>query len=201
MKHGFPGKFICGLLCAACLFTGCAPSLTEEKSLVNEDGSVTVGNCLTVRNDDSRLTLMDNKDALAADGLYYATWTAGNCEAFENSDGETVDLYDAQLYLLLSENKNSEDAQKNMDTWLAAARSGYEIHTEEEITCNGQDYTQITYGCVSEDSPYDRGISVFGVLGNDAVCIELTCREGYGEDLQGMLTDFLDSCSLELHQD
>lgn len=58
--------------------------------------------------------------SLSADGLYYALWTTGNSKKYENSDGETVDLYDAQLYLLLGESKTSEAAAESMENWLTA---------------------------------------------------------------------------------
>lgn len=153
--------------------------------------------CLTVDNTDSRLTLLSNMDALSADGLYYAAWTMGGSEPYENSDGDTVDLYDAQLYFLLGEFKDAETAQNNLNTWLSAGRTNYEILSEENVTCNGQDYLLITYQFIHEDNPYVRGISAFGVFGNHAACIELTCREGFDEDLKTILIDFLNGCTYD----
>lgn len=186
-------QFLCILLCPILFLSGCsfAPA---QKQTVEKDGSVLVGNTLEVRNKDRRLALLDNKDALAADGLYYATWTAGNCEPYENKDGDTVDLYDAQLYLLLGEAKSTSDAQHDMDTWLAAAKENYEVQEEETISYGGQDYTLLAYNCKSTDTPYDRGVSAFCTNENLAVCIELTCRAGYNEDLHSMLAGFLNSC-------
>ena len=80
---------------------------------------------------------LDNKDALAADGLYYAAWSCGNAKPYENKDGDTVDLYDAQLYLLLGEAKSTENAQHDKNTWLAAAEENYDVQQKEEISCNG----------------------------------------------------------------
>lgn len=140
------------------------------------------------------LTLLDSKEALAADGLYYATWGAGNSVPYENSDGDSVDLYDAQLYLLVSETNTSKNAEKSCQTWLASAEDNYEVLTKEAITCNGQPYTVITYNCIGEDTPYDRGISALGACGATAVCAELTCTKDYGGDLMGLLTKFLDGC-------
>lgn len=182
--------FLCFLpFCAGCSFSSASNNQTAE------DGTVLVGHTLKVRNTDDRLTLLDNKDALAANGLYYATWTAGNSEPYENKDGDTVDLYDAQLYLLLGEAKSTEDAQHDMDTWLAAAKENYEVQKEDTVSYGGNSYTLLTYQCKSADTPYDRGVSAFYTDKNIAVCMELTCRADYTEDLYLMLTDFLTNCS------
>lgn len=178
-----------------CLFvSGCSSSLNKDASAENT-GIVTIGHSLEVQNTDERLTLSDNKDALAADGLYYATWVLGDSVPYENSDGETVDLYDAQLYLLLGESKNNESAQTNMKTWLAAAEANYVILDDKEVTCNEQTYHIIAYNCKEGNSPYAHGVSAFSVSNSAAVCIELTCRENYEENLETILTDFLNRCS------
>lgn len=199
-----PKYFFCFLILCISMFVlnGCSPtpSLSTENTEKNDasvenSDHVMIGSHLSIQNIDSRLQLSDNMDALAADGLYYAAWTIGNSEAYENSDGDTVDLYDAQLYLLLGEFKNAQTAQNNMDTWLAVGKENYEVISEESITCNGQSYTLITYNCVNEDNPYARGLSAFGVYHDNAVCIELTCREHFQEDLASILTDFLEHCT------
>ena len=180
--------------------TGCAasPSSLEESAVTVEDAEyVTVGSHLTVHKTDSRLTLVDHKDALASDGLYYAAWAAGSPEEYENSEGDTVDLYDAQLYLLLAECKTAEAAEDNRKSWLEAGRVNYEVTDEETISCNGQSYTLLTYHFTNEENPYSHGVSAFGVFENCAICVELTCQESYGEDLKEMLTDFLEGCSYE----
>lgn len=185
--------------CAAFMLTGCAHASllsqgTKEDTWA-DSGSITVGHNLTIQNADNRMTLSENMDVLAAEGLYYATWTMGDFEPYENSDGDTVDLYDAQLYLLLGEFPDNQDAQNNMDKWLTAGKSNYEVLSEESVTCNGQSYCLITYNCISDTNPYDRGVSAFGVYQDNAVCIELTCRENFGEDLKTILIDFLNNCT------
>lgn len=198
MRVKIKSKYITCILCIAALLTGCSvlPSASLDNAVVDSE-YVTIGNHLTVHKTDSRLTLYNNIDTLSADGLYYASWTAGDSEPYENSDGDTVDLYDAQLYLLLGEFKDSDAAQKNMDNWFAAGQTNYDVTDEETITCNGQSYTMVTYNFLNEENPYARGVSAFGVYHDLAVCVELTCREDYDEDLQQMLTDFLDNCTYD----
>lgn len=171
------------------------PMEEERESTWETSGYLELGRYLTVQKTDDRLSLLDSKDVLAANGLYYATWAIGDPEEHVNGEGETVDLYDLQLYLLLGEHKSGEEAVKDATKWLDAAKANYEILEEEEIICNGSSYSLITYNCTGEDNPYDRGISVFGVCDSISVCIEMTCREGFEEDLRAILLPFLDSCT------
>lgn len=196
MKIHMKTKQIICMICLLTLLTGCSdPSSDSTGSVTTDSEYVTIGSSLTVHNTDTRLTLLSNMDALSADGLYYASWTAGSSEPYENSDGDTVDLYDAQLYLLLGEFKSSESAQSNMENWLTAGRTNYDVTDERNITCNGQSYTIVAYNFSNEGNPYARGVSAFGVSKNLAICVELTCRDNYQEDLDQMLTDFLNGCS------
>lgn len=193
-------KYLFLTLFTAFLLTGCASAAalsSPAESLDINAEYVTIGHHLTVDNTDSRLTLLDNMDALSADGLYYAAWTMGDSEPYENNDGDTVDLYDAQLYFLLGEFKDAESAQNNMDTWLSAGKTNYDTQSEENVICNGQNYLLITYQFIHTDNPYARGVSAFSVFDNNAVCIELTCRENFDEDLKAVLTDFLNGCTYD----
>lgn len=160
-------------------------------------GYLELGHYLTVQKTDDRLSLLDSKDVLAANGLYYATWTIGDPEEYVNNEGETVDVYDVQLYLLLGEHKSDREAVKDMTKWLDAARTNYEILEEEQFTCDGLAYTLITYNCISEGNPYDRGISAFGVCDSTSVCIEMTGRESFEEELRDIMLPFLENCSYD----
>lgn len=191
-------KYLLCMICVTFMLTGCSyfPSFLEkeEEDTWADSGSVAIGKSLTIQNTANRLDLQRNIDTLSADGLYYAAWTIGDSEPYENGDGDTVDLYDAQLYLLLGEFPNGEEAQEAMDKWLTAGKTNYEVLSEEEIICNGQPYILIAYNCVSENNPYDRGVSAFGLYEDNAMCIELTCRESFEEDEKGILIEFLNGC-------
>lgn len=176
------------------LLTGCASApQTAADGQKWQDDWIKTGTVLGVE-PPKQLTLLDNKEALAADGLYYATWVAGNSVPYKNSDGDTIDLYDAQLYLLTNESTDEENAKVSCDTWLSAAKKNYEVQSEETLTLNGQPYTLITYNCIGKDTPYDHGVSAFGVCGATAVCAEFTCLENYTGDLEALLTEFLNNC-------
>lgn len=156
---------------------------------------IVIGESLKVDTVNSSLILLSNLDTLATDGLYYAAWGTGEKEPYENSNGKTTELYDAQIYLLLGECKNGSMAQDNMDAWLAAAKSNYEVISETEAVYNGQTYTKLIYRFKNTNSPHTDGISVFTVTGGSAVCIELVCREHFQEYLESILSDFLKRCS------
>lgn len=197
MKGRSAKKYVCCLAVAAVLLAGgcAAPQIEEEVPETDAEGNLSVGTVLTVAKPDDRLELLESNSALAAQGMYYATWVAGESEPYENSDGETVDLYDAQLYLLLEDADDTAKAGEDMEDWLEQARDNYEVSQEEQISCGGQDYTAITYTCRDPDSPYDRGVSAFAAVGDCAVCIELTCVEDYEDDLRDLLTGFLECCT------
>lgn len=187
-------RFLPIIICILIFFSGCSASIlsnTEEQAL--QDGQLHIGKNISI-DEPENLTLLDNKDVLAADGLYYATWVDGNSSPYINSDGENVTLYDAQLYFLTSETLSEEAAEKDYATWLSAAKENYDIYSEKTITCNDQTYTLIEYNCVGDANPYDHGISAFGTFYTNAVCIEFTCLENYNTELEPILTEFLNGC-------
>lgn len=189
-------KFASCLFCLLMTVTGCSslPSVIEKEPIENT-AFLKVGRYLDVNNTNENLILYDYKEALAGDGLYYASWRIGDAMPYENSDGDIVDLYDAQLYLLLGEFTSNEKAQDNRNEWIEKAKNNYEISVEEETIYNEHPYLIITYTFPGENSPYSRGVSAFGIYENSAVCIELTCQENFAGDLQAILTEFLENCT------
>lgn len=177
------------------ILTGCSLISLETEAVTEDSSCITVGTIFEAKNLDSRLVLMDHKETLAADGLYYISWGMNRQETDKSKEEDDTQQYDAQLYLLLGEGKSSEEAQRNMDTWLTAAKSNYEIITEKDVSCNEQSYSVILYNRNSADSIYDKGISAFGTADHIAVCMELICTENFNEDLETILTDFLNNCS------
>lgn len=189
-------KYVLCIICLILTATGCSsiPSITEKKPIENT-ACLKIGRHLEINNTNESLILYDYKEALAGDGLYYASWRIGDAIPYENSDGDTVDLYDAQLYVLLGEFTSAEKAMENRNEWLEKARASYEISAEEETVCNEQTYLMITYTFAGENNPYARGVSAFAVHGNSAVCMELTCQENFAGELETILTAFLENCS------
>ncbi len=185
---------LAGVLCLA--LTGCISAPPPEQAA---DGSawgenwVTVGNVVGVdapEGMDSR----ENNEALAANGMYYATWSMGDCQPYTNEDGEDAELYDAQIYLLLNGCQSAKDAENTLGQWKDMANLNYVIDSTTEETHNGVDFTVITYTFEPESNPYARGASAFGVYRNYAVSVELTCQQDFDGNAVQLLGQFLDHC-------
>lgn len=175
--------------------TGCGavpPAAAADGAAWSEDW-VTVGNVLGVETPEG-MTLRENNDALSAKGMYYATWSIGEGETAVNEDREDAQIYDAQVYLLLAGYDSTGKAEAAAAEWLDMASEQYDVETTGAESCNGQTFTVITHTYTSEANPYARGASAFGVYGNYAVSVELSCREGFDGDTPELLTDFLERC-------
>lgn len=188
-------RFI-ALLCLSLsllLAAGCqrAPTATRDGEPWSEDW-IRVGAVLGVEPPGNGLTLLDNKDALAASNLYYAAWTIGERTDYVNADGDTVDLYDAQLYLLLEDCKTEEDAAADAADWQAMEEASYQVTDTVTLVCAGQEFTVLVYEVDREDNPYARGAVAFGVYETHAVNAELTCQDSFEGDALAILTEFLD---------
>lgn len=156
---------------------------------------VNLGNSFEVDNTDGSRILLNNIDTLAKDGLYYAAWGIGEKSDCRDNNGTTISLYDAQIYFLLGEYSDKDSAQENMDSWLTSGKTNYEVIDEDEINFCGQPCTRLVYRFPGQDSLYSNGVSIFGVLGNSAVCIELTCRETFLKDPVTTMDSFLSGCT------
>lgn len=154
---------------------------------------VTVGGMIGVDTPNG-LDPRENNEALAANGMYYATWSAGEAEDYTNADGDDAQLYDAQVYLLLAGCTELEKAEESAAEWLELAQENYVVEQTETLTCNGQTFTVITYTFDSDTNPYIRGASAFGTYSNYAVSVELSCRDSFDSDPLEALTGFLESC-------
>ena len=178
------------VLAASLLLTGCFGQ-QEAKPSVKEDGTVPVGSFLLISPAPEPLSLYDSKDALAADGLYYVSWVTGESEAYTNEDGDTVDLYPAQVTLLASELPDPEEARVTMEGWQSASTDHYEITETRTETIDGQAYEMITYTMKNSTGPWAGGVSAFTVHENAAVCVELTYRDSFDIDPGKILTELL----------
>ena len=173
------------------MLTGCASFLSKTEPITEDSSCITIGNILEVKNPDSRLILLDHKETLAAEGLYYLSFGITD----QNNKEEELQSYPAQLYLLAGEAKNNEEAQYNMDTWLSASKENYQILEEKEISCKEQTYFILSYSRSNVDSTYTKGISAFSTINQIAICIELISTENFSEDLETTITNFLNNCS------
>lgn len=184
-------------LAALCLcLTGCASTPPPERAadgLAWDEGWVTVGGMVGVDTPEG-MDPRENNEALAVSGMYYATWSMGEGRPCTNEDGEDAELYDAQVYLLLGSYRSGGEAEDALNQWKDMALAQYTDVSAVEETHNGVDFTVITYSFDSETNPYARGASAYGLFGNCAVSVELTCREEFDGDAARLLAGFLDNC-------
>ena len=153
-----------------------------------------LGTVMGVEDPGNGFTLLNNDTALAGNDTFYASWVAGEARDYTNADGKAVDLYPAQIYLLLYGCGDEEQAAEAKADWMARERGTYQIREEREEVRNGRSFSVMTYDCGSATNPYARGISAFGLFGNYVVIAELTCTEDFEGNEEQLLQGFLDGC-------
>jgi len=153
-----------------------------------------LGTVLGVEPPGNGLVLLNNDTALAGDDTYYASWVWGEATDYTNAEGKAVDLYPAQVYLLLYGCADGDSAAAALSDWMAREEATYAVRERFEQAINGQDYSLLAYDCGSDTNPYSRGVSAFGRFGNYVVIAELTCTDGFDGDERQMLTRFLEGC-------
>ncbi len=197
-------KLLCLVLAVLPLcLSGCShyPKRAADGTDWNQEWTL-LGSALGVEEPGDDLTLLENNSVLTGDDLYYATWVVGEPAPYTNEDEKEVDLYDAQLYLLLCGCADAGYARETMEDWMQREQETYTVSETRTETCNGQEYTILIYECGSETNPYSRGASAFATCGNYAVSAEFACREGYDREASEVLMRFLEGChySAELHE-
>ena len=138
------------------------------------------------------LTLLTNNSVLAGEDTYYASWTAGEPSPYTNADGDEVDLYPAQLYVLLYGCADQAAAESACAGFLAREQQTYTVHSQRTEEHNAQRYTVLDYTGGSAGNPYGRGSSAFAVRGNYVLVAELLAQDSFDGDVSRMLSAFLD---------
>lgn len=179
-------------LLAALLLTSCAAQAgPTNQELGWEDDWTRVGTLLGVEPMDG-FALNESMDALGPNGLYYATWTAGEGEAYINADGEDSLLYDAQIYVLLQQLQDGTAARSELESWQERERRSYQSAELEIEAYAGQEFSLLPLLQGGDSNPYSHGTAAFALRENWAICVEFLCRDGYEGDTQALLADFLD---------
>ena len=153
-----------------------------------------LGSTLGVEAPGNGLTLLDNNAALTYQDIYYATWTIGEPSIYINEENDEVDIYSAQLYLLLQGCKDAKNAQMAIDEWSGLQQKNYTILESETKTYNGQEYTVYVYETNSDTNPYARGVSAFATYDHYALSAELSCQDSFSGDAEVILAEFLEGC-------
>lgn len=190
MKKTFLLIMICTML--ACL-TGCGlkmPAMAVDGTPWSKDW-ITLERMMGVEEPGHGLTLRDDK---AARNMSYTAWSIGEAQPYVNASGEETSVYDAQLVLLLAASDTAEEAQKSVDEWLDMAADNYTVTDTAQQTCNGQEYTVLTYTFSSDTSSFARGVSAFSTFNTWAISVEFVCQDTFEEDAWEIMEDFLEHC-------
>ena len=172
------------------LLTGCAPSGPTNEELGWDEDWVRVGTLLGVE-PMAGFDLNENIDAMGVYGLYYATWTAGEARDHTNADGEKAQIFDAQIYVLLQQNKDGDEARAALDDWMALEKKSYQTGETLTETCAGQEFDLLPLLRGGEDNPYTHGAAAFGARDGWAISVELLCQDSFEGDAQACLIRFL----------
>ena len=176
------------------ILSGCSlPPPADSQGTAWSEDWVTVGNVIGVDTPEG-LTPRENIDTLAVSEIYYATWSIGEEESFKTAEDTDSTVYDAQIYLLIQGRETVETAESDVSAWLALAEERYAIENRSTGSYGGQAFTILTYNYTGEDNPYARGAAAYGLYGNFAVSVEVSCREAFEGDAAEILTDFLEHC-------
>ena len=138
------------------------------------------------------LTLLTNNSVLAGEDTYYASWTVGEPSPYTNAEGDEVDLYPAQLYVLLYGCADQAAAESACADFLAREQETYTVQDQRTEEHNAQRYTVLDYTGGSAGNPYGRGSSAFAVRGNYVLVAELLAQDSFDGDVSRMLSAFLD---------
>lgn len=180
------------------LLTGCeaAPPTEDRDGIPWSADWIPVGeNVMGVEPDPSgELVLRENNSSLAASRMYYAAWSTGEAEAYTNEDGEEADLYDAQVYLLLAGEDSPEEAGETVEEWRGLAGERYENMSVGSGVYNGQEFVIASFTYAADTNPYANGAAAFGVFGNWALNVEVSCRDTFEGSAEDVLTAFLERC-------
>ncbi len=171
------------------------PETAEDGTPWNRDWEM-LGTVLGVEPPGNGLTLLNNDTALAGSDTYYASWVYGTPEKYVNADGKDVDLYPAQIYLLLYGCADEAAAKEAFADWMAREEKTYTVRERRSETHNGQEYSLLLYDCGSGTNPYSRGVSAFGLYNRYVVIAELPVTSGFDGNEEDMLSVFLDRCHL-----
>ena len=135
--------------------------------------------------------LYEYNPTLSMGGIWYATWATGEERMLTNADGEEAAAYDAQIYLLVKECGSEDEAAQNIADWLDREAQSYESGESFERSVGGQSYTFLPLNEANADNPYSHGAAAFGLRGNLAISVEVLCVDGFVDDPQSLLEQFL----------
>lgn len=177
------------LLAVSILLTGCAGTANQRDPSWEESWTA-IGSHLAIEPLEG-FELNESNDVLSISGLYYATWTCGEGQAYVNGDDEDATVYDGQIYMLLEECADGESAAADISDWIALEEQSYETGARECLTVGPQEFQLLPLIQGDSSNPYFYGIAAFAVRGQNAISVELVCSERFTGEPREVLEQFL----------
>ncbi len=137
-------------------------------------------------------TFDEGNDVLAAAGICYATWVAGEERVIHNEKGEEARAYDAQFYLLLMDCENADKAASTIEDWKNREATNYTIENTEKYENQSENYDILQLEPKKETNPYDAGFAAFTCRDHWAISVEYFYRDGFAGDNLRRMQGFLD---------
>ena len=188
------------ILSGCVILSGCAgvgEPIYPEKAADGADWNenwLMHGSVLGIEDTDG-FTLLENYAVLTMSGITTSVWGVGAPETFINENGEEEEnWYQAQIYVLVKECANEEDARNAIEEWTARLEESWSVTDAWEAEQNGQTYALRDCTSKSAGGQYSRELAAFAAYGAAAVCVELDCRETFDGDANAILSAFLDGC-------
>ena len=175
------------VLLAALLLSGCSAA---EGNPEWDESWIPLGEAAAIEPMEG-FSLYETNDTLSPYGLYYATWACGEERDYVNQEGENAKIFDAQIYVLLEQCGDGEEAAREVESWIDREKQTYTCGEEKNETFAGQEFRLLPLLSGKEGNPYSFGIGAFARRGECAVSVELVCSERFAEDPEAVLARFL----------
>lgn len=172
------------------LLTGCASRDEENQHPDWSDDWLRVHRDLAIEHP-ADFRLDEISSAMTGNGMFYATWVAGDGRTITNTQGNEATAYDAQIYLLTKGNASAEEAESELSAWIEREKTFYEAEETRTLTAAGQTFRVLKLRKALSDNPYSHGIAAFAVHGTDTISVELLCTDGWTGDAEVVLQSFL----------
>ena len=190
MKKAVFCMALCAILAGLTACGAKGPTVTADGAAW-DDAWIMLGSRIGAESPGADFTLRDVKGAKK---MNFTAWSVGEAQPYTDAQGETGNVYDAQLVVLVVEAGAAEAAQATVDEWLSLAGETYSVTDTSRQTCNGQAFTVLSYTFASDLSAYARGASAFAVYDGCAISVEFACQDSYEGDPMEVLTGFLKNC-------
>lgn len=158
-----------------------------------DEGWTAIGSALGVESMDG-WTVQRNEDVLAAEGIFYASWTKGEAISYTNENGDEVTTYDAQIHLAVKEFEIPGDAELTVGLWKSLAEERYPNMEQSNGEYAGQTFEITAYPLPDDSGPASLGASATGIRGSRAIRVDVVTLESFPEKPLDVLADFLERC-------